>query len=64
MTEGAAKKTEEAAEEAAETIIELVEHVPLGLLLLAFALGGTLVFMAMIAVSKPPVTTPVADDAE
>lgn len=63
MTE-AAKAATEKAEEATETIIELVEHVPLGLLLLAFALGGTLVFMAMIAVSKPPVTPAVTDDAE
>lgn len=50
MTAPDAKK----ADDAAETIIELVEHTPLWALMLAAALGGALVFVAMLAVSKPP----------
>jgi hypothetical protein len=51
MTEGAAAK----ADDAAETIIELVEHTPLWAIMLAAAIGGTLVFFAMMAVSKAPI---------
>jgi hypothetical protein len=59
MTE-AGKKAGEAADDAAETIIELVEHTPLWAIMLALAIGGAVVFFAMLAVSKPPTITPPA----
>lgn len=40
--------------EEAETIIELVETVPIGYVLLAALIGGAIVFVAMMAVSKAP----------
>lgn len=37
-----------------ETIIELVDHVPLWALLVAAVVGGVVVFAFMISISKPP----------
>lgn len=54
MTEATGKAAAEAAEDAAETIIELVETVPMWALALAFVAGGIVVAMMMLAVSKPP----------
>lgn len=51
MTEATGK----AAEDSVDTIIELVETTPLWAIMLALALGGAIVFVVMMAVSKPPV---------
>lgn len=49
------KAAENAADDAAETIIELVEHIPFAYLVAAFVLGGAVAVMVMLAISKPPV---------
>lgn len=58
MTEATGK----AAEETAETIIELVETTPLWALMLAAAVGGAIVFFVMLSVSKAPAS--IATDGE
>lgn len=50
------EKTTETVEDAAETIIELVEHTPAWALILAACIGGGVVFFMMLAISKAPAT--------
>lgn len=61
MTEATTAKTTEAAEKTVETIVELVEHTPLWAIMLAMAIGGTIVFFAMMALSKQPIVERVAE---
>ena len=52
MTEATGK----AAEDTTETIIELVDHLPISYLILALATGAVVAVAIMLAISKAPPT--------
>lgn len=53
MTEAAANAAKK-GEESVETIIELVDHLPISYLILALVTGAVVTAAIMLAVSKPP----------